>query len=126
HRPCTGHAYSGFECSVCRSSGSFGVSTMLTRLRTSLAKMIAPAAPIATRRFDGAAGGRRGNGMGHFGPIQPEVSAAGATVRSRARYLASNNSWLSHAVSNWTGSLVGAGIVPTAKHPDAATRKALI
>ncbi|WP_140986822.1 phage portal protein [Asticcacaulis tiandongensis] len=84
------------------------------------------AAPIATRRFDGAAGGRRGHGMGQFGPIQPEVSAAGATVRSRARHLAHNNPWVSHAVANWAGALVGAGIVPTPKHPDSATRKSLI
>ncbi|RWQ60911.1 MAG: phage portal protein, partial [Mesorhizobium sp.] len=28
-------------------------------------------------------------------------------------------------VGNWVGALIGAGIMPTAKHPDAATRNAL-
>lgn len=84
-----------------------------------------PAKPLTVRRFDGAAGGRRGWGMGTFGRINPEVAAAGASLRSRASYLAMNNPWLSQAVANWTGALVGPGIVPTAKHPDAETRRAL-
>ena len=81
-----------------------------------------PAKPQAVRRFDGAAGGRRGFGMGTFGRVNSEVSASGATLRSRARYLANNNPWLSQAVANWAGALVGSGIVPTPKHPDATTR----
>lgn len=81
-----------------------------------------PAKPQQTRRFDGAAGGRRGFGMGTFGRVNSEVSASGATLRSRARYLANNNPWLSQAVANWAGALVGSGIVPTPKHPDATTR----
>lgn len=85
------------------------------------------AAPAtAVRRFDGAAGGRRGFGMGVFHRINSEVAGAGASVRSRARYLAVNNPWLAQAVANWAGALVGPGIVPTPRHPDAATRKALI
>lgn len=70
------------------------------------------AAPQVTRRFDGAASGRRGS-MGSFGPIQPEVAAAGPQLRARARYLAMNNPWLSQAVANWAGALIGSGIVPT-------------
>lgn len=97
---------------------------MLTRIRSSLARMIAPAqASTAVRRFDGAAGGRRGFGIGSFHSINPEVAAAGATVRVRARYLANNNPFVSNAVANWTANLVGAGIVPTAKHSDQETRK---
>ena len=84
-----------------------------------------PAKAGAVRRFDGAAGGRRGFGIGTFHQINSEVAGAGGTVRARARYLAANNPWLSQAVANWTGALVGAGIVPTPKHPDAATRKLL-
>ena len=81
-----------------------------------------PAKAGAVRRFDGAAGGRRGWGLGTFGRINSEVAGAGASVRSRARYLANNNPWLSQAVANWAGALIGAGIVPTPKHTDAATR----
>lgn len=81
-----------------------------------------PAKAHAVRRFDGAAGGRRGFGMGTFGRVNSEVSASGATIRSRARHLAANNPWLAQAVANWAGALVGAGIVPTPRHPDAATR----
>lgn len=77
------------------------------------------------RRFDGAAGGRRGWGMGTFGRINPEVAAAGASLRARARYLDRNNPWIANAVANWTGALVGSGIVPTSQHADAAARKAL-
>ncbi len=82
-----------------------------------------PAPKLTTvRRFDGAAGGRRGFGMGTFHRINSEVSGAGASLRSRARYLAANNPWLSQGVANWTGALVGSGIVPTSKHSDAETR----
>ncbi|NOX41572.1 MAG: hypothetical protein GXP05_14000 [Alphaproteobacteria bacterium] len=42
----------------------------------------------AHRSFDAATGGRRAAGMGAFGRINPEVSAANFSVRSRARYLA--------------------------------------
>ncbi|TCM85173.1 phage portal protein [Rhodovulum steppense] len=92
---------------------------LLSRLFTRKAE------PPAIRRFDGAAGGRRASGMGSFGKINPEVAAAGASLRSRAAYLANNNPWLSQGVANWTGALVGAGIQPTSRHPDKATRRAL-
>lgn len=72
------------------------------------------AAPQMVRRFDGAAGGRRGSGMGTFGPVNSEVAAAGPQLRARARYLVQNNTWINHAVANWVGALVGSGIVPTA------------
>lgn len=63
--------------------------------------------------------------MGKSYRINSEVAGAGATVRARARYLANNNPWLSQAVANWAGALIGPGIVPTPKHADAATRRAL-
>ena len=66
------------------------------------------------RRFDGAAGGRRGFGLGGFGRTGAETMAAGPTLRARARYLAANNPWISQAVANWTGALIGPGIEPTA------------
>lgn len=97
---------------------------MLNRFRNTLARIIAPAA-MNTRRFDGAAGGRRGGGMGTFGRIVPEVAAGNASLRSRARYLANNNPWMANGVGNWVSGLVGAGITPVSRHPDAETRKLL-
>lgn len=70
-------------------------------------------ARLHTRRFDGAAGGRRGFGMGTFGRTGTEAMLAGPVLRSRARYLAANNPWVANGVGAWTGALVGAGIVPT-------------
>jgi lambda family phage portal protein len=98
---------------------AFPFGQTLTRIFTR------PAKAGAVRRFDGAAGGRRGWGMGTFGRINSEVAGAGASVRTRARYLANNNPWLSQAVANWAGALIGAGIVPTPKHSDATKRKTL-
>ncbi|MDP3961298.1 MAG: phage portal protein [Pseudorhodobacter sp.] len=69
--------------------------------------------PPQVRRFDGAADGRRGFGMGTFGRTGTETMLAGATLRSRARYAAANNAWLANGVGNLTGALVGPGIEPT-------------
>lgn len=92
---------------------------LLDRFRTRKAE------PARVRSFDGAAGGRRASGMGQFGRINPEIAAAAPSLRSRATYLAHNNPWLYQACANWTGALVGAGIVPTSKHPDPEQRKAI-
>ncbi len=81
--------------------------------------------PARTRRFDGAAGGRRGFGIGTLGRINSETAAAGPILRARATYLAANDPWVSHGVSNLVGALVGAGIQPTSRHPDKAIRRAL-
>ena len=85
------------------------------RLPAALSRLLGRTAPpLHVRRFDGAAGGRRGFGMGMFGRVGTETQAAGPTLRARARYLANNNPWLAQAVANWTGALIGAGIEPTA------------
>lgn len=81
--------------------------------------------PQHVRRFDGAAHGRRTSGFGSFGRINGEVSGSAHTLRSRARSLANNNPWISQAVGNWVGALVGSGIVPTPKHGDPTIRTAL-
>lgn len=86
---------------------------MFDRARRAIAQAIMPT--TSTRRFDGAAGGRRTMGFGTFGPISTETSAAGQTVRSRARYLAANNPFVANAVGNWVATLVGTGIRPTSK-----------
>lgn len=90
-----------------------------------LSRIFGKPEPARTRRFDGAAGGRRGWGMGTFGRINPETAAAGPALRSRASYLAMNNPWIANAVGNLTGALVGPGIQPSAKHPEVEVRKAL-
>lgn len=72
-----------------------------------------PAQPPQVRRFDGAAGGRRGFGIGSFGRTGTETMLAGPTLRNRARYAAANNAWIANAVGNLTGALVGSGVVPT-------------
>lgn len=74
------------------------------------------------RQLDAATGGRRGGGLGSFGPINPEIGAGAAVTRSRARYLAHNNPFLNNGVSNWAAALVGTGIRPTARSDDAGTR----
>ncbi len=71
------------------------------------------AAPRRTRRFDAAAGGRRGWGMGTFGRTGTETQAAGPGLCARARYQYANNPWIRNAVDNLVASLVGAGIEPT-------------
>ena len=83
------------------------------------------AAPQMVRRFDGAAGGRRGSGMGHFGPINSEVASAGSTLRSRSRHLVANNPLVANGVRNLATAMVGAGIMPAPGHPSAEMRKAL-
>jgi lambda family phage portal protein len=78
-----------------------------------------------TRRFDGAAGGRRWEGTPRFGSTGPETLAAAPILRSRARYWAANNPWVSNGVAALVDSLIGAGITPAAAHPNAAIRAAL-
>jgi lambda family phage portal protein len=78
----------------------------------------------ARRMIDAAAGGRRGGGMGTFGPINPEIAAGATLTRSRARYLATNHTFLSNGVANWVSALVGAGIRPVPRDDDMATRRA--
>lgn len=97
-------------------------SSPVARVRIALARWLAP---DVVRRFDGATGGRRGWGVGTNGPINPEVSAAGPRLASRAHYLYQNNPWMRNAVDNWTASLCGAGIMANSAHSDADLREAL-
>lgn len=89
-----------------------------------LPKLFRASEPAVRRMIDAAAGGRRGGGFGTFGPINPEVAAGATLTRSRARYLAANNPWLSNGVDNWSAALVGAGIRPTPRADDTGTRRA--
>lgn len=82
----------------------------------------APVAPFV-RRFDGAAGGRRGHGMGTFGPINSEVAAAGQQLRPRSRYLTANHTLVGSGVRNLTTALTGTGIVPTSRAKSKAARR---
>lgn len=99
---------------------------MLSAARTAIGRLMRRTSrSVVVRRFDGAAGGRRATGIGAFGPINPEVGAAGVMLRSRARHAAANNPWIANAVGNWVGALVGSGLVPTARHPSSSRRQAL-
>ena len=82
------------------------------------------APPPQVRSLDAASGSRRASGLGSFGTINPEIGAGAAITRSRARYLAHNNPFLSNGVGNWAAALVGSGIRPTAKADNADTRAA--
>lgn len=83
------------------------------------------AEPLQTRRFDGAAGGRRWSSAPSFGRTGPETLAASAPIRSRARYFCANNPWASNGVSALVSGLVGFGIKPASQHPDAGNRASI-
>lgn len=83
------------------------------------------AEPVQTRRFDGAAGGRRWSAAPSFGRTGPETLAASAPIRSRARYFVANNPWATNGVAALVSGLVGYGIKPAAQHPDASTRASI-
>src|SRR5690242_17011936 len=55
----------------------------------------------------------------------PDPTAAGATVRQRARYAVANDPFLANAAAGWRDGLIGAGITPTSLVPDQAARKAI-
>lgn len=78
--------------------------------------------PLQTRRFDGAAGGRRWSSAPSFGRTGPEALVASAPIRSRARYFVANNPWAANGVSALVSGLVGFGIKPASQHPDAGNR----
>ena len=78
----------------------------------------------ATRRFDAAGGGVRWQNAPTFGPINSEVAASAHAVRRRAGYYARNNPWLGNGVSGLVNAMVGYGIRPTSRHPDAEVRVA--
>ncbi len=82
-------------------------------------------APLQTRRFDGAAGGRRWSSAPSFGRTGTETLAASAPIRSRARYFVANNPWASNGVSALVSGLVGFGIKPASQHPDAGSRASI-
>lgn len=87
-----------------------GARDLLNRFRNTFTRA---ARPSRVRSFDGATGGRRGSGMGSFGPINSEVGAGAEVLARRAKYLVANNPYLNNAVANWVGALVGSGIRPS-------------
>lgn len=83
--------------------------------------------PRQVRRYDAATPARtRFNaGQNRFSSYGPETIAANPTIRSRARHAAENNALAVSAIAAWIDATIGAGMIPTSQHPDAATRKAL-
>lgn len=90
-------------------------------VRDLIHRMTAPK-PLAARRFDGAAGGRRWSASPSFGRVSAETLAASGPIRSRAGYFVANNPWAANGVNALVTGLVGTGIVPASAHPDPAVR----
>lgn len=82
-------------------------------------------AEVRTRSFDGAGGGRRWQNAGSFGAVNPETLAGAAPMRRRAQYYAHNNPHAAAGIEAHVSNLVGSGIRPASKHPDATTREAI-
>jgi lambda family phage portal protein len=84
-------------------------------------------ARMATRAlgYDGAAGGRRGRGMGDIPLAIPAQLAARQPLARRARYLVANNGHAAAGANVWESALIGCGIKPQSAHPDEATRRAI-
>lgn len=90
-----------------------------------LNRTAAPAPQV--RSYDAATSARtRFNaGQNRFASYGPETTAAGPSIRSRARHAAENNALACAAVAAWTDAAIGAGMRPTSQHPDAETRLTL-
>ncbi len=64
------------------------------------------------RMVEAAGGGRRGKGLGRFSEYNAETLASAPQVRSRARFLAVNDGYVSNGVNNFATALTGSGIRP--------------
>lgn len=84
------------------------------RAEQRLKKVRADAArEMLTRRFEGAAGGRRNEGWRAIGTdANAENAPALARLRNRARDLRRNNPYAERAITGIADNVVGAGIVP--------------
>jgi lambda family phage portal protein len=78
------------------------------------------ARPQHVRSYDGAAAGRRTSGAGVFGRVNAEIGAAGQTLASRFAYLVENNAYIRTGVENSVAEIVGSGIRPVPRGPNAA------
>lgn len=84
-----------------------------------------PRSPLRRYRgFEGAAGGRRWDGLKPLDNLNAATFAGGATLARRAQHLAINNPWMARAVNVLVSSIVGCGIKPYSQHPDARVREA--
>lgn len=89
-------------------------------------RLVARAVGLSVRRFE-AASGRRWGGVAdqRFGSYGSETTGATDAIRHRARAAVANNPWAANGVGALAGNIVGAGITPTAQHPDEETRRAV-
>lgn len=92
------------------------------QIRKSLTRTATP--PAHVRSYDGASGAKR-RGFGTSGSINGETLAAAVPLRSRGRYVAANNGYISNGVAAIVGEAVGAGIEPVAKAADPDLRASL-
>lgn len=98
---------------------------MISRLLQAVGILRRPQAAPATRRFEGAGGGRRFAGLLPFGNSTVATLAANPTLRGRQRTQAANNVWLSNAVASLKAATVGTGIKPQSTHPSPEMRAKL-
>nr|CAD6606431.1 phage portal protein [Rhizobium sp. Khangiran2] len=77
------------------------------------------------RSYNGAGGGRRGQGIHGMPAPLAAASVALGPLAVRARFAVANNPLAAAGVSAWVTQAIGAGIVPGSRHPDKANREAL-
>lgn len=93
---------------------------MLDRLRR-----LVRGTQLAVRRFEGATGGRRGQGFVTFGQINAEVGAAAELIRRRGLGQVRNNPYAANGIAALVTGAVGSGIKPRSLHASPRVRAEL-
>ncbi len=107
------------------TSSSLSLAVSGPEMLQALLNRFRPAPRTALRRFDAAGSGRRWEGTPSFGTHGAETLAAGPVLRQRARHAVANNPHAAAAVEALVTGLVGTGITPASRHPEATARKAI-
>lgn len=81
--------------------------------------------PSQSRSFDAAGGGRRWDGAKVIANLNSSMDAANPAIRQRGGYYARNNAWLARGINAHVANIIGTGIRPQSRHPDAQMRKIL-
>jgi len=81
--------------------------------------------PSHRRALEAASGGRRWENLAASDSLNAALFAGSATVRKRAAHYAVNNPWIARGIDAMVSNLVGCGIKPQSRHPNAGARAAL-